>query len=1312
MASSHSRTASLATTKTVSVHLNDKDQETIPMSGVTNDKKDKKSKKDKKEKKEKKEKEPAVSFLTLFRFATPFEKLLIVIATFFSAGVGALQPISIIILGQFLNNMTVALTMSPSEMVDFMHPVIMTFVYMGIGALVGAYICQCIWVMTGESQTRRIRQLYVHSILRQDMGWFDMADEGSLTTRLASDTNMIQDGISEKFGLFIQGIAQFITGIVIAFVKGWNLAVVILATLPLMGLCAGLMGKYISKYSIMAQNAYADAGSVAEQAFSGIRTVFSFTLAKRFADRYDVQLERAYVVGKKRGLVIGAGFGSFMFILFATYGLAFWYGAQLVMQSKMSGANVLVVFISMIIGAMSLVQVPPNLAAVSSARGAAYKIFQTIDRVPTIDPDDESGIKPTKVIGNIEFKNVQFKYPTRPDVTILKNLSLEVKPGMTVAFVGPSGSGKSTSVQLLQRFYDPLSGSVSLDGHDLRELNLRWLRSNIGVVSQEPVLFNMTIKQNLLMGASHEVTEDEVIEACKKANCYNFITQLPQGLDTLVGEHGGMLSGGQKQRIAIARALLKNPAILLLDEATSALDTQSERLVQKALDAAAKDRTTIVIAHRLSTIRNADLIVVMQQGDLIEQGTHDELLKLGGVYSELVLKQQINTEKGDDKSDEFELDDRELEKALQEETVNVATAVTDQNEKIAETHIKMADSTDNLDGYQMKLLKAKEEKKMLKKQNAPIMKVLKLMRPEWPLMAAGVCGAAVAGTIFPIYALVFSQVIMILTNNAGDLDAIAPGPLQGANLYAFLFVVIGIAALFSFFLQVAAFEVAGERFTKRFRGMLFRSLLKQEVGFYDEDEHSMGALTSRLAVDAANVNEMVTKVWGDVTQVIVTAITGLTIAFVYGWLLTFIILLMAPFILGAASYESRIHRGFESKTKKAYEQSGEVAGEAIKEIRTVAALNKQNHFEGKFDLATEHPHKLAVRKAYMASLGYAGQQSMMLFTNAVAFYAGIRLMAEGKISFTNMFTVMMAVMLTAQGMGRGSVFTSTFAKAKLSALSTFEIIDRVSKIDPDQEGFEIDTANVRGDIAFENVAFTYPARPDIPIFSGNFNLKGKRGQTIALVGPSGCGKSTTIGMLQRWYDAAAGNVNLDDRSVTSYAVSNLRAHQALVGQEPVLFDMTIGENIRYGIQDDQTVTDEMVQEAAEGANIHKFIMSLPDGYNTRVGDKGSQLSGGQKQRIAIARALIRKPKLLLLDEATSALDSESEKLVQEAIDKAIIEGGRTTITIAHRLSTIQNADLICVVSNGQIVEQGTHWELLDKNGVYKELVTQQSLQAH
>jgi len=300
----------------------------------------------------------------------------------------------------------------------------------------------------------------------------------------------------------------------------------------------------------------------------------------------------------------------------------------------------------------------------------------------------------------------------------------------------------------------------------------------------------------------------------------------------------------------------------------------------------------------------------------------------------------------------------------------------------------------------------------------------------------------------------------------------------------------------------------------------------------------------------------------------------------------------------------------------------------------------------------------------------------------------------------------LVLLMTSATMGRTSLFVAKFVKGKHCAINTFELLDRKSLIDPQARGEQM--GEVVGDIDFHNIAFRYPARPDIPIFSGEFGFSAKRHQTVALVGPSGCGKSTTIGMLERWYDPLAGTVSVDGKNTKSLQLGSLRRDMALVGQEPVLFDMSIKENLLFG-SDRDDVTQEEVEDAAKLANIHTFISELPDKYETRVGDKGSQLSGGQKQRIAIARALVRRPKILLLDEATSALDSESEKLVQEALDRAV--EGRTTITIAHRLSTIQNADLICVVKNGRVVESGKHFDLIAMNGVYKELVDQQDLNA-
>ncbi|KAJ3052868.1 GTPase-activating protein, partial [Rhizoclosmatium hyalinum] len=349
-------------------------------------------------------------------------------------------------------------------------------------------------------------------------------------------------------------------------------------------------------------------------------------------------------------------------VIYLMYSVSFYYGSVLLLSDLIDAGTVVNVFFAVLIGAFSLAQVAPELQAIALGTGAGSKIFFTLERVPAIDTEDKGGKTIDQVAGKVEFKNVQFTYPSRPDVKILKGLDLTVEPGKTVALVGASGSGKSTIIQLLERFYDSTDGEVLFDGVNVKDLNLLWLRQQIGYVSQEPTLFEGSVAENIahgLTGTANEHANEEtklklIQSAAVKANAHEFIQLLPQGYNTQVGERGLLLSGGQKQRIAIARAIIKDPKVLLLDEATSALDTTSERIVQAALENASEGRTTIVIAHRLSTIKNADLIVVMARGEIIEKGTHQELIEMeGGFYAQLVNAQQLvqNEDNGQDVSD-------------------------------------------------------------------------------------------------------------------------------------------------------------------------------------------------------------------------------------------------------------------------------------------------------------------------------------------------------------------------------------------------------------------------------------------------------------------------------------------------------------------------------------------------------------------------------------------------------------------------------------------------------------------------------------
>ncbi|OXB76842.1 UNVERIFIED_CONTAM: hypothetical protein H355_002535 [Colinus virginianus] len=1017
--------------------------------------------------------------------------------------------------------------------------------------------------------------------------------------------------------------------------------------------------------------AYAKAGGVADEVLSSIRTVAAFGGEKKEVERYDKNLVFAQHWGIRKGIIMGLFSGYMWFIIFLCYALAFWYGSKLVLEEdEYSPGTLLQVFFGVLVGALNLGQASPCLEAFATGRGAAANIFETIDRKPTIDCMSEEGYKLDKVRGEIEFHNVTFHYPSRPDVKILDNLSMVIKTGETTAFVGASGAGKSTTIQLIQRFYDPTDGMITLDGHDIRSLNIQWLRSQIGVVEQEPVLFATTIAENIRYGRD-DATMEDIIRAAKQANAYKFIMDLPQQFDTHVGEGGSQMSGGQKQRIAIARALVRNPKILLLDMATSALDNESEAVVQEALQKAHLGRTAISIAHRLSAVKAADVIIGFEHGRAVERGTHEELLKRKGVYFMLVTLQS----KGD----------------------TALTGAATERDQAESVYLK---SYEEGDGQANKEAVEEEDVKPV-----PFARILKYNASEWPYMVIGSLGAAVNGALSPLYALLFSQILgtfSILDQEEQKFQ------INGVCL---LFVFVGIISFFTQFLQGYNFAKSGELLTRRLRKIGFQAMLGQDIGWFDDRRNSPGALTTRLATDASQVQGATGSQIGMMVNSFTNIGVAIIIAFYFSWKLSLVIMCFLPFLALSGAVQAKMLTGFAAQDKKALEATGQISSEALSNIRTVAGIGKEKKFIDAFEKNLDMPYRAAIKKANVYGICFGFAQSIVFIANSVSYrYGGFLVQTEG-LHYSFVFRVISAIVTSGTALGRASSYTPNYAKAKTSAARLFQLIDRLPKISVySEKGEKWD--DFRGSIEFLNCKFTYPSRPDIQVLKG-LSVAVKPGQTLAFVGSSGCGKSTSVQLLERFYDPEKGSVLIDGHDTKKVNVQFLRSKIGIVSQEPVLFDCSIADNIKYG-SNTKDATMEKVIEAAKKAQLHDFVMSLPElhkelllhifqKYDTNVGAQGSQLSRGQKQRIAIARAIIRDPKILLLDEATSALDTESEKTVQAALDKA--REGRTCIVIAHRLSTIQNADIIAVMSQGIIIERGTHDELMAMEGAYYKLVT-------
>ncbi|KAM2483892.1 hypothetical protein ACFX1W_041471 [Malus domestica] len=1258
----------------------------------------------------------------------------------------------------------------------------LSIMYIAVGVFAAGWIEVSCWILTGERQTAVIRSKYVQVLLNQDMSFFDTyGNNGDIVSQVLSDVLLIQSALSEKVGNYIHNMATFFSGLIIGFINCWQIAAITLATGPFIVAAGGISNIFLHRLAENIQDAYAEAASIAEQAVSYIRTLYAFTNETLAKYSYATSLQATLRYGILISLVQGLGLGFTYGLAICSCALQLWVGRFLVNSHKAHGGEIITALFAVILSGLGLNQAATNFYSFDQGRIAAYRLFEMISRSSSTVNHEGSSL--ATVQGNIEFRNVYFSYLSRPEIPILSGFYLTVPAKKAVALVGRNGSGKSSIIPLMERFYDPTLGEVLLDGENIKNLRLEWLRSQIGLVTQEPALLSLSIRDNIAYG--RDATMDQIEEAAKIAHAHTFITSLEGGYDTQVGRAGLALTEEQKIKLSIARAVLLNPSILLLDEVTGGLDFEAEKAVQEALDLLMLGRSTIIIARRLSLIRNADYIAVMEEGQLVEMGTHDELLTLDGLYAELLKNEEaaklprrmpvrnyketatFQIEKDSSASNSFqEPSSPEMMKSpslqrttgmfrMGDNTFNSQEspkAKSPPAEKVLENG-QAVDSTDKepsikrQDSFERRLpelpkidvqsanfqtsngsdpespvspllisdpknershsqsfsrphshsddfpMKANEVKSTNYKKAPSFWRLAQLSFAEWLDAVLGSIGAAIFGSFNPLLA----YVIALIVTSYYRVDE-GRHLRQEVDKWCLIIACMGIVTVVANFLQHFYFGIMGEKMTERVRRMMFSAMLRNEAGWFDEEENSADTLSMRLANDATFVRAAFSNRLSIFIQDSAAIIVALLIGMLLQWRLALVALATLPVLTLSAIAQKLWLAGFSRGIQEMHRKASLVLEDAVRNIYTVVAFCAGNKVMELYRLQLKKIFKQSFFHGMAIGFAFGFSQFLLFACNALLLWYTARMVKNEHMDLPTAIKEYMVFSFATFALVEPFGLAPYILKRRKSLISVFEIIDRVPKIEPD-ENSAMKPPNVYGSLELKNVDFCYPTRPELLVLS-NFSLKVNGGQTVAVVGVSGSGKSTIISLIERFYDPVAGQVLLDGRDLKVYNLRWLRNHLGLVQQEPIIFSTTIRENIIYARHN---ASEAEMKEAARIANAHHFISSLPHGYDTHVGMRGVDLTPGQKQRIAIARVVLKNAPILLLDEASSSIESESSRVVQEALD-TLIMGNKTTILIAHRAAMMRHVDNIVVLNGGRIVEEGSHDNLMSKNGLYVRLM--------
>lgn len=900
----------------------------------------------------------------------------------------------------------------------------------------------------------------------------------------------------------------------------------------------------------------------------------------------------------------------------------------------------------------------------------------------------------------------------------------------------------------MTRLYDPCVGKILLDHHDISQLSVRGLRRCIGVVDQDPHLLTYSILENIGLGIvgtiedrckqhpvgstlsrlaramrsgrnvesilneespSTQLLFDRIQKAAVFADAHSFIEALQNGYATIVEPAKGTLSGGQKQRLALARALVRDPPILLLDEATSALDSASEQRILASLKEARKGKTTITIAHRLGTIRDADHIIVMQSGRVMEEGTHEQLLAQRQVYSAMAAAQSL-----------------QVPSLVSTRPSEVSTTASLRPNKVDRSQTL-------IQRWSFRLSRRSSQAGQLSRQVASsagpyamIRGYASVARPHLLMLAIGLGGTIIAGGVYSGDAVIFGTTIGQLDPCRGSSTVTSAG-----NLAGLLFFTLALLALLANGLGGSAFGRIAEKIVFRVRILAFRSLCQKDLIWHTSKGRTPAMLLSYFTSDTSAVAGLSGVVVGTILTTFVNLTASIIMTHIIAWKIAVVLLATIPILLGSGFMRLYAMARFQKRHQKLYTRSADISLEAIESIKTIANYSLEREIFERYRRSLRAPYKASLHEFAYTNFWLATAYSISILIYSLAYWWGSKQIVAGTYSQTQFFIVVPALLFSAQSCGQMFALAPDVSNARAAAKRLYELIQSEPEtMSSSHFGFEGEMAESRHlesdpekgpkspengppsdnlpgmAVQMTNVCFAYPNRPGTPILDA-LSLSILPGQFCALVGPSGSGKSTILSLLEAFYSPTSGCIILDDRSISDATSISHRSSTSFVPQTSTLFSDTINWNVSLGAHPSQTPSDDEIVQACKLANIDSVITFLPHGYQTQCGANASHFSGGEKQRLCIARALVRKPRLLLMDEPTSALDSEAETKLQETIEG--LRSRMTIIIVAHRLCTVQRADRIFWIEGGRCTHSGTHTELLMSCPGYGESAAHQTV---